>query len=44
MLASGASVAMAATAVGYANPSKFAAAFKRATGQTPTEYRRDAGR
>lgn len=34
-----ASVAQAASAVGYANSSKFAAAFKRAFGVSPSEYR-----
>lgn len=40
LIARGALVADAAVTVGYSNPSKFAAAFKREIGQTPTEYRR----
>lgn len=35
----GTTVAEVAAAVGYENASKFAAAFKRATGRTPAEYR-----
>lgn len=42
LLGQGQPVTAAALAVGYANPSKFAAAFKRVTGQTPSEYRRAA--
>ena len=42
LLGQGQPVTAAALAVGYANPSKFAAAFKRVTGQTPLEYRRAA--
>lgn len=40
MLAKGACVAEAAAAVGYANPSKFAAAFKRERGILPSDFRR----
>lgn len=40
MLARGASVANAAIAVGYANPSKFAAAFKRERNILPSDFRR----
>ena len=36
----GGSVTEAAAAVGYTNPSKFAAAFRRHTGHSPTEWRR----
>lgn len=42
LLATGSTVASAAVQVGYANPSKFAAAFKRAFGTSPSEYRRAA--
>ena len=40
LLTSGVSVADASLSVGYANPSKFAAAFKRAMGVSPSSYRR----
>lgn len=40
LLAQGARIADAATAVGYANPSKFAAAFKRERGLSPSDFRR----
>lgn len=40
LLAQGSNVADAASRVGYANPSKFAAAFKRAFGTAPREWRR----
>lgn len=40
LLAEGCSVTEAALAVGYANPSKFAAAFKREHHLTPSEFRR----
>lgn len=39
LLLGGASVAEASMSVGYANPSKFAAAFKRAFGESPREAR-----
>lgn len=39
LLRAGASVAEASMSVGYANPSKFAAAFKRVFGETPREAR-----
>ena len=42
-LAQGAKVTEAATYVGYANPSKFAAAFKKAYGVPPREWRRASG-
>lgn len=42
MLVQGANVADAAIAVGYANPSKFAAAFKRERGILPSDFRREA--
>lgn len=42
LLARGLDVATASLRVGYKNPSKFAAAFKRAYGATPTEFRREA--
>jgi AraC family transcriptional regulator len=38
LLASGHSVTSVALSVNYANPSKFAAAFKRCIGYTPTEW------
>lgn len=40
LLSQGASVADTSVAVGYANPSKFAAAFKRERGLTPSDFRR----
>lgn len=40
LLARGESVSAAAAAAGYSNPSKFAAAFKRETGFSPSEFRR----
>ena len=40
LLELGLRVAEVSAAVGYSNPSKFAAAFKRETDMTPTEYRR----
>lgn len=39
LLGLGMRVADVSITVGYSNPSKFAAAFKRETGMTPTEYR-----
>ncbi|HAQ96806.1 MAG TPA: hypothetical protein DCR92_06060 [Faecalibacterium sp.] len=39
---SGGSVAEIAAQVGYRNAGKFAAAFKKATGCTPLEYRQEA--
>ncbi|MCI8367949.1 MAG: helix-turn-helix transcriptional regulator [Eggerthellaceae bacterium] len=42
LMRDGAPVATAAVVVGYSNPSKFAAAFKRETGLAPTEWRRRA--
>ncbi|MEO0461491.1 MAG: AraC family transcriptional regulator [Pseudomonadota bacterium] len=36
----GCSVTQAAIEVGYSNPSKFAAAFKKVTGKSPSEHRR----
>ena len=42
-LAQGAKVTEAAAFVGYANPSKFAAAFKKAYGVPPREWRRESG-
>lgn len=42
LLGQGRPVTTVALAVGYANPSKFAAAFKRVTGQTPSEYQQNA--
>ena len=42
LLASGNTVTHTAGAVGYANPSKFAAAFKRSVGCTPSDWRRRA--
>lgn len=41
MLSKGASVTEASAAVGYANPSKFAAAFKHERGILPSDFRRD---
>lgn len=41
MLSKGASVAEASAAVGYANPSKFAAVFKNERGILPSDFRRD---
>lgn len=41
-LAAHASVAQSACAAGYSNPSKFAAAFKRETGLTPSAFRKQA--
>ncbi len=41
MLATGSSVTEASTAVGYANPSKFAAAFRRERGLSPSDYRHE---
>ena len=41
LLARGAGVAEAAARVGYANPGKFSAAFRREYGTTPSEWRRD---
>lgn len=38
MLLDGVSITEAAAAVGYANPSKFAAAFRRHAGQSPTQW------
>ena len=43
LLQRGTTVADAAVQVGYANPSKFAAAFKRAFGATPREWLRQGG-
>ncbi len=43
MLEQGKSVSAAACAAGYGNPSKFAAAFKRETGLTPSEFRKRSG-
>ncbi len=40
LLATGSSVTDTAIVVGYANPSKFAAAFKRIVGCTPSDWRR----
>lgn len=40
LLSQGARIADAAAAVGYANPSKFAAAFKRERGMAPSDFRR----
>lgn len=40
LLERGARVADVAVSVGYANPSKFAAAFKRERGTSPSDYRR----
>lgn len=40
LLAAGSDVATASLSVGYENPSKFAAAFKRSRGMTPSEFRR----
>lgn len=40
LLAGGASVAEAAVQVGYANPSKFAAAFKHLMGSSPSDWKR----
>lgn len=40
LLSQGKSVSVAAATVGYSNPSKFAAAFKRETGFSPSEFRR----
>lgn len=42
LLSAGESVSAAAFEVGYSNPSKFAAAFKRETGVSPSEFRRRA--
>ena len=42
-LAQGAKVTEAATYVGYANPSKFAAAFKKAYGVPPREWKHASG-
>ena len=42
MLSEGYGVATASLSVGYENPSKFAAAFKRHKGAAPSEYRRNA--
>ena len=42
MLSEGYDVATTSLSVGYENPSKFAAAFKRHQGVTPSEYRRNA--
>ena len=42
MLAGGSDIASAALSVGYENPSKFTAAFKRLYETTPSEYRRKA--
>ena len=42
LLAEGSDVASAALSVGYENPSKFAGAFKRLYGMTPSEHRRRA--
>lgn len=44
MLASGMSVKSVAYTVGFSAPSNFSAAFVRATGETPREYRQRAGR
>lgn len=41
LLADGESVAQVATATGYANAAKFAAAFRRVTGMSPSQWRRD---
>lgn len=41
LLAQKESVSSVAMAAGYSNPSKFAAAFKRETGFSPSEYRRN---
>lgn len=41
LLGSGASIMEIALAVGYANPAKFAAAFRRVCGCAPSEWRRD---
>ncbi len=43
LLEQGASVATAAAHAGYANPSKFAAVFKRTFGETPRDFRRRQG-
>jgi AraC family transcriptional regulator len=40
LMLAGSSVTNAALSVGYANPSKFAAAFRRICGETPTIWRR----
>lgn len=42
MLSEDCDVATASLSVGYENPSKFAAAFKRYQGVAPSEYRRNA--
>lgn len=40
LLASGYDITSTATSVGYSNPSKFAAAFRRYTGKSPSEWKR----
>lgn len=44
LLAAGMSVKEVAFTIGFTAPSNFAAAFRRATGETPREYRQRAGR
>lgn len=43
LLLAGRAVTHVALAVGYANPGKFAAAFRRVTGRTPTQWRQVHG-
>lgn len=40
LLASGYDITSTATSVGYSNQSKFAAAFRRYTGKSPSEWKR----
>lgn len=43
MLISGNDITSTSIAVGYSNPSKFAAAFRRYTGKSPSEWKRSTG-
>jgi AraC family transcriptional regulator len=43
LLADGGRIKMIAHAMGFTSPSNFAAAFRRATGETPRQYRQRAG-